>query len=246
LSGHAKSSSCYTRTKLMAEQLVLEANSADGLRTGSLRPGQTITGPNDRFYTSTLVLPRVPVFDGRWCHTNVCVWDVAAAHLAFEDALRRDPANVSGEAFLITGNGPPWSMNNSRAALKSYSHRELIFDDIPPIIIYLLAHVVEAFLFLRYYFLFPFFAIMRKRPSLTPQWMGQLIYIQPATLEYLRDVVIDDSRARKMIGYKPQWEAAQTMKYTVDELDSGGIAVRHGLQLTSQQSDGSPIVAGNA
>ena len=30
--------------------------------------------------------------------------------------------------------------------------------------------------------------------------MGELIYIQPATLEYLRDVVIDDSRARKMIG----------------------------------------------
>ncbi len=79
---------------------------------------RTITGPNDRFYTSTLVLPRVPVFDGLWSHTNVCVWDVAAAHLAFEDALRRDPANVSGEAFLITGNGPPWSMNNSRAALK--------------------------------------------------------------------------------------------------------------------------------
>ena len=41
---------------------------------------------------------------------------------------------------------------------------------------------------------------MKKRPNLTPKWMGNLIYIQPATLEYLRDVVIDDSRARKMIG----------------------------------------------
>jgi len=77
-----------------------------------------ITGPNDYLYTSALVLPRVPVFDGLWSIPTVCVWDVAAAHLAFEDALRRDPANVSGEAFLITGNGPPWSMSNSRAALK--------------------------------------------------------------------------------------------------------------------------------
>jgi hypothetical protein len=30
--------------------------------------------------------------------------------------------------------------------------------------------------------------------------MGELVYIQPATLEYLKDVVIDDSRARKIIG----------------------------------------------
>lgn len=79
---------------------------------------RTITGPNDHFYTSTLLLSRIPVFDGLWSHKSVCVWDAAAAHLAFEDALRRDPANVSGEAFLIAGNGPPWSMNNSRAALK--------------------------------------------------------------------------------------------------------------------------------
>ncbi|KAH9014505.1 hypothetical protein EDB85DRAFT_2029543 [Lactarius pseudohatsudake] len=217
----AKSTSCYARSKLMAERLVLEANSAGGLRTGCLRPGQTITGPNDRFYMSTLVLPRVPVFDGLWSHTNVCVWDVAAAHQAFEDALRSDPANVSGETFLITGNGPPWSMNNSRAALKFYSRRDLIFDDIPPLLILLLAHAVEAFLFLRYHSFLPFFAITGKRPSLTPE-------------------------ARKMIGYKPQWETAQTMKYTVDQLGSGGHDVRHGLQLSSQQSDRSPTVVGNA
>lgn len=68
-------------------------------------------------------------------------------------------------------------------------------------LIFLRAHVVEALLFLRYYFLLPFFAIARKRPSLSPEWMGKLIYIQPATLEYLQDVVIDDSRARKMIGF---------------------------------------------
>jgi hypothetical protein len=80
---------------------------------------RTITGPNDRFYTITLTLPRVPAYDGLWSQTSVCVWDVAAAHLSFEDALRHDPVNVGGEAFLITGNGPPWSMNDSRAALQA-------------------------------------------------------------------------------------------------------------------------------
>lgn len=63
-------------------------------------------------------MPRIPVFDGLWSSTNVCVWDVAAAHLSFEDALRRDSENVGGEAFLVTGNGPAWTMNDSRAALK--------------------------------------------------------------------------------------------------------------------------------
>ena len=44
LSEPAKSTGCYARSKLMAEQLVLEANSADGLRTGSLRPGLYVFG----------------------------------------------------------------------------------------------------------------------------------------------------------------------------------------------------------
>jgi hypothetical protein len=79
---------------------------------------RAITGPNDLCYTLTLTLPRVPVYDGLWSRTDVCVWDVAAAHLSFEDALRHDPAKVGGEGFLITGNGPPWSMNDLRAALK--------------------------------------------------------------------------------------------------------------------------------
>jgi hypothetical protein len=75
-------------------------------------------GPNDRLLMSTLTMPRVPVWDAEWSHTNVCVWDVAAAHLALEDALRTHPENVGGEAFLITGNGPAWTMRDYRNALK--------------------------------------------------------------------------------------------------------------------------------
>ena len=38
------------------------------------------------------------------------------------------------------------------------------------------------------------------------------------------------------------------MKYTVDQLGSGGIAVRHGLQLSTREWDasGTPKVDGNA
>ncbi|THH03532.1 hypothetical protein EW146_g10422 [Bondarzewia mesenterica] len=181
--------------------------------------------------TSALKMPRVPIFDKQWSHTNVCVWDVAAAHLSLEDALRRNPDDVGGDAFLITGNGPAWSMQSSRQALQHYSSRPLIFDDVSPLLVFILAHIMEAFLFLRYHFLLPFCALFRSRPSLAPSWMSEYIYLQPTTLEYMRDVVIDDSRARKLIGYRPQWQTAQVIKYVVHEVESGKTTGQHGLQL---------------
>lgn len=78
----------------------------------------TITGPNDRLITSTLKMPVTPVFDQLWSSTNVCVWDVAAAHLLHEDALSRIPEESSGKPFLITGKGPAWRLRDTRAAIK--------------------------------------------------------------------------------------------------------------------------------
>lgn len=78
----------------------------------------TIIGPNDRLITSTLKMPVTPIFDQLWSSTNVCVWDVAAAHLLHEDALRRIPEESSGKPFLITGKGPAWRLRDTRAAIK--------------------------------------------------------------------------------------------------------------------------------
>lgn len=81
-----------------------------------------------------------------------------------------------------------------------YSTRTLIFDPIPPLLIYILGHLVELFLYLRWYALAPFYQLRGRELSLTPRWMGQLVLLQPATFEYWLDVVIDDSRARKILG----------------------------------------------
>lgn len=75
-------------------------------------------GPNDRQLTSALTVDTLPIFDKNWAHTNVCVWDVAAAHLALEDALRRRPEELGGEKFLITGNGKAWTLEDTRDAVK--------------------------------------------------------------------------------------------------------------------------------
>lgn len=75
-------------------------------------------GPGDRQITSVLTMDPVIVFDKNWAHTNICVWDVAAAHLALEDALSGRPEEVGGEAFLITGNGPAWTLKDTRNTVK--------------------------------------------------------------------------------------------------------------------------------
>lgn len=74
-------------------------------------------GPNDRLLTSTLTMARVPIFDQLWSQTNVCVWDVAAAHLLYEDALRQNPEESAGQAFLVSGKGPAWKLRDIRNAV---------------------------------------------------------------------------------------------------------------------------------
>lgn len=63
-------------------------------------------------------MSRLPVWDQPWTSTSICVWDAAAAHLLYEDALRRIPEEVSGQGFLITGRGPAWSTHDIRAAIR--------------------------------------------------------------------------------------------------------------------------------
>lgn len=79
-----------------------------------------------------------------------------------------------------------------------YSSRPLTFTDVPPLLVYILAHINELFLFIRYHALVLFFS--QSRLSVTPRWLGQFIYMQPETLQYLRDIDIDDSRAREVLG----------------------------------------------
>ncbi|KAJ6620505.1 hypothetical protein B0H10DRAFT_2163526 [Mycena sp. CBHHK59/15] len=211
---------CYARSKRMAEQLVIGASVKDGLKTGILRPGHCLT------------MPRLPVWDQPWTSTNICVWDCAAAHLLYEDALGRIPDQVSGQGFLITGRGAPWNIRDIRNAVKHYATRDLAFDEVPPLLIYTLAHAMELFLWLRYHLLLPFALLRGTRPSVTPKWLGLAVVLQPSTLDdQLVDCIVDDSRARKVLGYIPQWDTSQCIRYAVDEIQSGNVAADHGLKV---------------
>ncbi|KAF8581220.1 NAD(P)-binding protein [Ramaria rubella] len=229
------SESCYTLSKKMAEDLIKAANGTrnGALKTGILRPGYTIVGVNDRLISSTLNMPRVPIFDKTFSQTSVNAWDVAAAHLLLEEALRKNPEEVAGQAFLVSGPREAWTLEDIRNAIKHYSTRPLVYQEVPPVLIYILAHTLELFLYVRWHTLAPIYAILGKEtlPSLFPRWLGEAVYLQPATLEYLADVDIDDSRARGVLGYMPQWHMLQTIKNVVDEFESGSAGTKHGMQL---------------
>jgi hypothetical protein len=60
----------------------------------------------------------VPEWDAHRSHTQVCGWDVAAAHLLLEDALNKRPEEVGGEAFLVTGERQAWKIGDVRRAVK--------------------------------------------------------------------------------------------------------------------------------
>lgn len=78
----------------------------------------SIIGPKDILLSMHLTMPWVPLFDWGWASTHVSVWDVAAAHLLLEDALRNRPQDVRGQSFLITGPGEAWSFARIRHSVK--------------------------------------------------------------------------------------------------------------------------------
>ncbi|KDQ62376.1 hypothetical protein JAAARDRAFT_122067 [Jaapia argillacea MUCL 33604] len=234
LTGAALSDCCYTRSKQLAEDLVVVCDGINALRIGILRPGYTIMGPNDRLITAALTMPTVPIFDEVYSHTNVCVWDIAAAHLVYEKALQDSPDAVRGQKFLVSGSGPAWRLRDTRNTVKHYSSRPLTFTPVPPLLIYILAHFIEAFLYLRYHILYPIYSLVYgTTPSLSPRWMDELLLLQPTTFAYMADVVIDDSRARKLLGYKPQWTTLQCIRYTVEQYESGKSGDASGLRSDS-------------
>ncbi|EJD34896.1 NAD(P)-binding protein [Auricularia subglabra TFB-10046 SS5] len=240
---HEFSQSCYSRSKLMAEELVIAADRPGGMRTGVLRPGFTILGPNDRLITSTLTLPEVPVFDEQFSQTSVHVWDVAAAHVKYADRLvsgTDDERNqLSAQRFLVTCKGGGWRLYDVRRAIQHYAQRPIILRPVPPLAIFIISHLVELLLWIRYRVL----SLFTSSPSLVPGWIGQVAFLQPATLEYLTDVEIDDSRARRVLGYEPQWTMAQSIRYAVDEVCSGQATFGQHTGLAMQEGKGHMLEA---
>jgi nucleoside-diphosphate-sugar epimerase len=102
----------YSRTKILGEKAVLEANNPEeGLLTCSLRP-VGIFGPADRHHIGNIFDAvakknlRVKLGNGNAQFSWVYVENVAHAHIQAAQHMHKD-SPVPGNAYIITDNNPP-------------------------------------------------------------------------------------------------------------------------------------------
>ncbi|KAK9897525.1 NAD(P)-binding protein [Cystobasidium minutum MCA 4210] len=213
---HHRAEHDYAVSKTEADRLVRAANGQQGLRTGVLRPGMTICSPTDQVFGAVMRTTPNPFF-GENCINSQ---DLAAAFLLYEKALRERSEEVAGEAFLVTGDPDLWTWQEQMQTLQLFAKHDLKIIPIHPLPLYFVAHFVECFCFIRYYGLLLAYSLLgTAEPAPHPKWMEplRLHHLQPAMWNTLcSDVEIDDSRARKILGYRNRFSNADTLRWIAE------------------------------
>jgi len=195
----------YARTKALAEQRVLAADSPE-LHTCALRPCGMF-GEGDPYHVANVLrvvksggLP-VRLGDGRARFQHVYVGNVAHAHLlAMRDLLSPRPS-ARGEAYFVTDDCPPSNffafmepiLRELGYALPPESRR------VPYPILLVLAGCVEAFAAL----CSPFF---RLSPTLTRSSVRFVCH----------DHTFNGDKARRDLGYSPIYKEAESLARTIE------------------------------
>ncbi|KAK4165725.1 hypothetical protein QBC43DRAFT_315050 [Cladorrhinum sp. PSN259] len=194
----------YARSKAEAERYILSAN-APSFRTGTIRPGNAIYGNKNDVCLGVLLrtlehVSWVPDVIQNHVHSR----NVAAAHLQFEAALLPSPKPLpacAGRPFLVTDNGPPARFHDMYIAANEICAKPITLSHLPPVMMHIIAHVLEPWSLLLARFPFLTQTLGWKEPS------GPINQMQPATLAVTIHSIVDDSQARKSveeggIGYK--------------------------------------------
>jgi len=211
---------CYQITKREADNIVRAAHGKDGIKAGALRPGMALLSTKDLMMSDYLRNPhkQLPCVNPAHGALSMDVRDLGLAHLLYEEALRDRPSKVGGQAFLVTGDQDLWTNGELIHAYDVLGARINIVY-LPHFVLYLLSHAVELFVTVRYYSLLAINLYVhgnKETPNLYPKYLmaGDLFKLQPGYWDCaLCASRIDDTRARKMLGYKPAFTNAQTHRW---------------------------------
>ncbi|KAF8753499.1 thaumatin-like protein [Rhizoctonia solani] len=186
-----------------APEDIRASDGVKNIRTGVLRPGMAIMGPESIFISMILKNTGVnPTWGGKHMNSMVNAWDVGRAHVQLSDALFERPEDVAGQSFAITGEAAIYPLSEVLKMMqptRSKVPANFGANDVFSLVF------VEAILLGRYLVLKMVTNITGGQLAPVPKWAVEtkLQYIQPAMWDLsLMDIIIDDSRARKILGSK--------------------------------------------
>jgi nucleoside-diphosphate-sugar epimerase len=198
----ARYESPYPRTKAMAERLVREVDPASGLRTVTLRP-HLVFGPRDNHLLPGIIarahtgkLPQVG--DGHNRADLTYVEDAARAHLLAADALRKHPS-IAGGVYFVSQDDPVnvWSWLNDlfeRLGLPRTRHKLPLWA----------VRAAGGALELAY----------RALPLRGEPFITRFTASETAMSHYY-----DISRAKRDLGYRPQFSMGEALERTIPYLE---------------------------
>ena len=209
---HANSPNHYGWTKALAEQHVLEANGDNWihgngrLQTASIRPCSGIFGYRDKLNLERILKVRrafmlVPRTYLDW----VFVDNVAWGHLLLEQAMQCNKEGIGGEVFCVSNNEPMTSESFYNSVKTFFP--ALRVNRMPYVFVRLMAHSLET--------------LQRVVPhKLTPNTVGELAMLSPATLNTCLDYVFTCSKAKEVLGYEPIYTVDQGIQKALREYES--------------------------
>lgn len=207
---HGEFFSNYAYSKAIAEREVCSAN-GPGFRTGAIRPGNGIYGqPTDVICGSMLKQQKVASFSPHVIQQQAAGWNVSLAHLAFEAALAPQPGRggttpapmprCAGRPYVVTDTGPAIQWYDFFRAAKQVAVTPTEVIRLPPLPLYLIAHLIESWSLLLARV--PFLARLGLREP-----RGAVRDLQPSIFTPAAFIMVVDEEARKSvedggIGYK--------------------------------------------
>ncbi|KAJ5162983.1 uncharacterized protein N7500_004813 [Penicillium coprophilum] len=199
----------YAVTKTEAERLVRAADDPEtNFRTGCIRPTNGVygTGGQANNVITGLYLRNggSPTWARPILQSFVHAENVSLAHLLYEQRLiqQSEPGsqlpNTGGQAFIVSDPNPAIAFGDLYTLLTTLSKTPVLFPEVPPAPLLVLAYFLEMYAFLQYKYL----------PWL-PALSGDIAQLQPSVFSIVNvHVFADDSRAKLApemggLGYNP-------------------------------------------
>lgn len=162
--------------------------------------------------------------------------NVSIGHLAYEDTLLNESKqDVGGRAYCCTDPNDPIQYCDLYRLLETLAHPKTPaqFFPVPPVILLVLAYIIEAYNLLRYHYL-----------EFLPAVTGDVGTLMPAMFQMCTlHLLFDDSLAKKEIGYKP---ALTTLEGMCLQLVDWNAKVEKRLQEQFRTGKGVEIIQNDA